>query len=354
MKKIVYTIIILVLLLSGAIYILLSNKEQNQQETAIISEKNETTSVKVDTVKRITPDLAYSSNGTFEPEQQLMVTPETSGTIQRIVVKEGDRVAKGQILAYLKKDQANVSYQNANANYQNALANYSRYQQAFKTGGVTREQVEQMKLQLENAKSTLENAHLNVEDTRIKASISGFINKKFIEPGAVVSTTTSLFEIVNINTLKLQVSVPELQVSHIRVDQPAQIKVSIYPDTTFTGKVSFVAEKADRSLNFPMEITLKNSTAYPVKAGMYATAVFSSSPADLTPIKVISRNAFTEGLGESEVFVVRDNKVHLQKVQTGRRFNNEVEILSGLEIGDVVVVSGQINLDDQSRIQITP
>jgi len=354
MKKIVYTTIILVLVLSGAIYMLLSNKEENQQETAIITEKNEAISVKADIVKSITPELTYSSNGTFEPEQQLIVTPETAGTIQKVVVKEGDNVAKGQILAYLKKDQANLSYQNANANYQSALKNYHRYQQAYKTGGVTKEQLDQMKLEVENTKSTLENAQLNMEDTRIKAPISGFINKKFIESGAVVTTATSLFEIVDINILKLQVSVPELQVSHIRVGQPALIKLSIYPDTSFTGKVSFVAAKADRSLNFPMEITLRNNTAYPIKAGMYATAVFTNSSIEKNPIKVISRNAFTEGLGESEVFVVKDSKVHLQKVQTGRRFNNEVEVLSGLEIGDVVVVSGQINLEDMAQIQITP
>lgn len=352
MKKIIYTIIIVAILLSGAIYILLSNKEQNQQETATITKKNEAISVKVDTVKNITPNLTYNSNGTFEPIQELIITPETSGTIKKIIVKEGEEVTKDQTLAYLKKDEANLSYQNANANYQNALENYNRYQRAYKSGGVTKEQLEQMQLQLENAKSTVNNAHLDIEETRIKASINGFVNKKYIEPGMVVNTATSLFEIVDIHTLKLQVNVPELQVSNIRAGQSAQIQLSVYPDTTFMGKVSFVAAKAERSLNFPVEITLENNATYPIKAGMYATAIFNNSSEGMKPVKVISRNAFTEGLGESEVFVVKNNKVHLQKVLTGRSFNNQVEILSGLEAGDVVVTSGQINLEDQSQIQI--
>ena len=352
MKKTVYTIIIFCLVLGGAIYLLLSNKEQNQQETALITQKNDAISVKADTVKRITPQLSYRSNGTFKPEQELIVTPETSGTILKITVKEGDPVSKGQTLAYLKKDQINVSYRNADANYRNALENYERYQRAFKTGGVTREQLEQIKLQLDNAKSTLENANLDLEDTRIKASINGVINKKFVETGAVVNTTTSLFEIVDINTLRLQVSVPELQVSHIAAGREAQIRLNVYPDTTFTGKVAFVAAKADRSLNFPVEITLQNSTTHPIKAGMYATAIFSTPSEQINTIKVISRNAFTEGLGESEVFVVKNNKVHLQKVRTGKNYNNQVEILDGLQVGDVVVTSGQINLEDQSAIQI--
>ena len=352
MKKIIYSILIGTIVLGGAIYLLLSNKKQNQQETALITQKNDAISVKVDTVKRITPQLSYSSNGTFKPEQELIVTPETSGTILKIMVKEGDQVRKGQTLAYLKKDQANVSYQNANANYENALENYKRYQRAYKTGGVTQEQLEQMKLQLDNAKSSLENANLDIEDTRIKASINGFINKKYIEPGTVVNTSTSLFEIVDITTLKLRVSVPELQVSHIQKGQKAQIQLNVYPDTTFTGSVSFVAAKADRSLNFPVEISLQNSRSHPIKAGMYATGIFNTSSEKIKPIKIISRNAFTEGLGESEVFVVKNNKAHLQKVRTGRNLNNQVEILDGLQVGDVVVTSGQINLEDQSAIQI--
>lgn len=354
MKKIIYSIIIGAIVLAGAIYLLVSNKEQNQQETTLITKKNDAISIKVDTVKRITPQLSYSSNGTFEPEEELIVTPETSGTILKIMVKEGDQVRKGQTLAYLKKDQASISYQNANVTYQNALENYERYQRAYKTGGVTQEQLEQMKLQLDNAKSTLENANLDVEDTRIKASINGFINKKFIETGAVVNTTTSLFEIVDIRSLKLRVSVPELQVSHIRAGEQAKIQLNIYPDTTFTGRVSFVAAKADRSLNFPVEITLQNSQTHPIKAGMYATAIFNRSSEEIKPVKVISRNAFTEGLGKSDVFVVKNNRVHLQKIQTGRSFDNQVEILRGLKVGDVVVTSGQINLEDQSAIQIIP
>ncbi|WP_419213994.1 efflux RND transporter periplasmic adaptor subunit [Maribacter sp. X9] len=352
MKKIIYSILIGAIVLGGAIYILLSNKAQNQQETALITQKNHAISVKVDTVKCITPQLSYRSNGTFKPEQELIVTPETSGTILKIMVKEGDQVQKGQTLAYLKKDQAKVSYQNANANYQNAFENYERYQRAYKTGGVTQEQLEQMQLQLNNAKSSLENANLDMEDTRIKASINGVINKKFVETGAVVNTGTSLFEIVDITTLKLLVSVPELQVSNIRAGQQAQIQLNVYPDTTFTGNVSFVAAKADGSLNFPVEITLQNRQNHPLKAGMYATAIFNFSSEELQPISVISRNAFTEGLGESEVFVVKNNKVHLQKVRTGKNFNNQVEILDGLQLGDVVVTSGQINLEDQSAIQI--
>ena len=352
MKRTLYTILILIFVLSGAICILFSNKEQNEQETAIITKKNEAVSIKVDTVKLETPGFIYTGNGTFEAIQQLMVAPETAGTVQKIMVQEGDTVTKGQILAYLKEDQANVIHQNANAIYQNALENYTRYQQAYKTGGVTREQLEHIELALENAKSSLTNADLQMNDTRIRATINGIINKKMVEPGAVVNPSSTLFEIVDISFLKLNVTVPETQIAPIHTGQEVRIQSSIYPDTTLVGKVTFVASKADASLNFPVQVTVKNSYNYPLKAGMYATAIFSPKQDHTHPIKMISRDAFMQGLGSSQVFVVKNNKVSITNVITGRTSGTRVEILKGLDVGDIVVTSGQINLEDQSAIQV--
>lgn len=354
MRKTVYRIVIVTALLLVAVYILVSNRERNQEEAAIITQKNKAVSVKVDTVTLRKPDIIYKSNGTFESVQQLVVAPETSGTIQKILVKEGDTVVKGQTLAYLKKDQATVTHQNATATYQNALENYNRYQQSYKTGGVTKEQLEHVQLELENAKAALNKAALQVEDTHIKATINGIINKKYIEPGAVVTTTSTLFEIVDISYLKLQLSVPEMQVAQIHLGQKVYIQSSVYPDTTLTGDVSFIAAKANSSLNFPVQVTLKNNRSYPLRAGMYATAIFTPDKKNIQPVKMISRDAFMEGLGSSQVFVVKNHQAYLQNVLTGRNFNDNVEILKGLEAGDIIVTSGQINLEDQSTIQIIP
>jgi multidrug efflux pump subunit AcrA (membrane-fusion protein) len=84
-------------------------------------------------------------------------------------------VSVGQTLAIVRSDVVNVNAQNANAIYQNAVADYNRFENAFKTGGVTKQQLDQAKLQMVNAKSQLTQANINVGDTRIKAPISGSI-----------------------------------------------------------------------------------------------------------------------------------------------------------------------------------
>ena len=80
------------------------------------------------------------------------------------------------------------------------------------------------------------------------------MNKKYIEPGSVLGAGTQLFDIVNVSKLKLKVNVNENQVAGLRVGNTINVKASVYPDASFSGKISFIAPKADASLNFPVEI----------------------------------------------------------------------------------------------------
>src|SRR5581483_9060508 len=138
-------------------------------------------------------------------------------------------------------------------NYKNAQADVTRYENAFKTGGVTQQQLDQARLNADNAKAKLEQSRINLGDANIKATISGIINKKHIEPGTVVAPGTALFDIVNVSTLKLNVTVNEAQIPYLQVGKTVKVKASVFPDKTFTGKIAFIAPKADEALNFPVE-----------------------------------------------------------------------------------------------------
>ena len=181
MKKIIITVVVIAASLGIIAYVLTNNKKENEAKTAIVAEKNATISVRTDVVKTEEVSLDFVSNGNFEPVQELKFSAEKSGKITKILAKEGDYVSVGQTLAIVRSDVVNVNAQNANAIYQNAVADYNRFENAFKTGGVTKQQLDQAKLQMVTAKSQLTQANINVGDTRIKAPISGFINKKHIE-----------------------------------------------------------------------------------------------------------------------------------------------------------------------------
>src|SRR5690606_19552459 len=135
----------------------------------------------------------------------------------RVLVSEGAQVKAGQVLAIIESDKQNVSVSNAQAVYNNAKAEVDRFENAFATGGVTRQQLDQVKLQLENAKNNLRSAELTASDVNVRASFPGVVNSRKVEPGKYVNPGEELFEIVNLSSLKLKVNVDEKNISAVKM-----------------------------------------------------------------------------------------------------------------------------------------
>jgi RND family efflux transporter MFP subunit len=243
----------------------------------------------------------------------------------------------------------NIDLETAQAAYQNALRDKQRYENAFQTGGVTQQQLDQAKLALENAEARVAQARVRINDANIKSSINGIVNKRYIEPGAVVNPGTQLFELVDVSRLKLAITVNETQVASLKVGDKVDVKASVFPDLNFGGTVSFIAPKADASLNFPVEIEIASNPGNKLKAGMYGTAIFSFG--NTAPVITIPRSAFVGSVSTNQVFVVEGgNTARIRNVIAGRVLGDKVEILQGLNEGESIITSGQINLADGSKI----
>ncbi len=347
MKKLGYIIAGAVAL--GLIFFVLTrNKQKNEAETAIVSAKNAAVAVRIDTVKTEDVSTDFVANGNFEASQSLTFSAENSGRVTKVYADEGTRVKIGQVLAVIEGDKLSVDVQSAQAAYQTALADKQRYENAFKTGGVTSQQVDQANLALANAKARLDQARISYGDATIRSSINGIVNKRHIEPGSVVASGTPLFDLVNVSKLKLRVTVGESQIANLKLGSTVKVTASVFPDKSFSGKITFIAPVADASLNFPVEIEIEN-TGNDLRAGMYGTAHFSGGEQQARAL-VIPRNAFLGSVSSNQVFVVKGTQARLTKVVSGRIFGDRVEILSGLSQGDIVVVSGQINLTDGTEI----
>lgn len=353
MKKLSRNLVIIIITLAALaiiVFVLNKNKSKNEAETAIVAQQNEFVNVEVDTVKYAVINTAHKSNGVFAPLQELQMSAEQSGRVLKVFVKEGDRVSIGQPLALVKADQISVDLEKAKAAYQNAKTNYTRYSEAFKSGGVTKQDVDKAKLDLSNAEAALNQSKISYGDATIKAPINGIINLKTVEPGTVVSPGTSLFEIVNISSLKFKTSISESRIATIKQGDTININVSAIPDKTFQGVVSFIAPKADEALSFPVELEVTNTVNTMLKAGMYGSVNFETSSSKKLSI---NRKAFVGSMSSQQVFVLKpDNTVVLTKVVTGISTENSVEIVNGLSKGDIVVTNGQINLDDGTKVKV--
>jgi RND family efflux transporter MFP subunit len=351
MKKNIITIGLILAALAIISYTLMNNKKENEAKTAIVAEKNASVSVKVGTVKTEDISLDFSANGNFEPLQELNFSAEKPGRVVRVLVKEGDYVRIGQTLAIIRSEQISSDLQTAQASYQNAQADYNRFENAYKTGGVTKQQLDQAKLGLVTSKSRLQQAKVNIGDTNIKATINGIVNKRYIEPGSVLGAATQMFDIVNVSKLKLKVTVNESQVASLKLGNTVQVSASVYPDTKFSGKITFIAPKADTSLNFPVEIEIANNSSNDLKAGMYGTAEFASNQQKQS-LMVVPRNAFVGSVSSNQIFVVENGVAKLKTVTAGRILGDKVEIINGLSDGETVITTGQINLQDGSKVDI--
>ncbi len=350
MKKILIYIAAAVAL-AAVLYTINNNKKKQEADVAEVAKQVEKINVDVITTKRELINTNYGANGTFLPKQELSFPSEISGRVVRVLVDEGSRVGVGQTLAIIKKDAIEVDVTQAQNNLQNAIIDNQRYENAFKTGGVTKQQLDNSRLQLKNAQAAVRAQNIRVNDTNVRATISGIVNKRYIEPGSVVSPGSQMFDIVNINTLKLSVLVDESQIGKIQIGQTVNVTVNALPDKTYTGKISFIAPKADNSLNFPVEIEVANDGA--LKAGMYASALFkTNNGAENQSMLVVPASAFVDGVNSGQIFIAENGVAKLIKVAVGKIYGDKVEIISGLNEGQQVITSGQINLDNGSKINI--
>jgi membrane fusion protein (multidrug efflux system) len=353
MKKVITTLVILIIIISGIAYVLSNNKKKNQEKTDFIAKGNGAIAVNIAEVKKTVPELDFTSNGTFAPAQELNFLSENAGRVTNIYVTEGSRVSKGQVLARIDAEIINTDRETAEATYQNALKDEARYQSSYATGGVTQQQLDQAKLATKNAKLRLQASQRRLSDANIKSPINGIVNKKYIEVGAFVTAQgTQLFELVDISKLKLKVNVNESQVANLKIGDKVNIKSTVYPNDNFSGKVSFIAAKADGSLNFPVEIEVSNSIKNSLKAGMYGTAIFDF-PTQTASI-LIPRTSFVGSVNSNQVYVYdkSTNTAKLRNVVAGRILGETVEVLSGLAEGETVITSGQINLVDGTAVSI--
>lgn len=353
MKKIIITIVIVVAALGAIAYVLTNNKKKNEAKTAFIAEGGGAVAVRVAAVGRKAIDLDFSANGNFIPNKELDFLSENAGRVTAIYVDEGSMVRKGQVLARIDAEIINTDKAAAQAAYQNAVRDEARYKSSFETGGVTQQQLDQAKLSTQNARLRLQASQRRLSDANIKSPINGVVNKRYIEVGAFVTAQgTKLFELVDVSKLKLKVNVGESQVANLKIGDRIDIKSSVFPDEQFSGKVSFIAAKADESLNFPIEIEVSNNVKNSLKAGMYGTALFKFPKQ--APGILIPRTSFVGSVSSNQVFVLdKATKTSvLRRVVAGRILGESVEILDGLKEGETVITSGQINLSEGTAVSV--
>lgn len=348
MKKTIYFLGIFIII-AIIVIILIMNKKTTDAKTELATGTSAAVSVKMDVVKEASYNVSFSSNASLEAIRELTFVSDVSGRVVRILADEGTFVSKGKALIQVDDELLKADFTSSEAALNSLKKDYDRYKNANSQGGVTDQQLDNITTQLIAAESRYTSSKRRLADATIKSPISGTINKRYIEVGAYLNPGAKLFDIIDDSQLKVYCNVTEQQVLLVKKGQKVRISCNTFPDEVFNGTVTFIGEKADRTLNYPVEVTINQRDKKQLKAGMYVSSYF-----DMKTEKqgiIIPRNAISGSVKSANVYVVKNAIVSKKAVVVGAIIENNVEIMSGLQVGDSIVVSGIINVNEGTKVQ---
>ena len=349
MKNLLIISIVIVTLVGACTAVLMYNKKKIEEKSQLDGNLRQIP-VFVADVKSSEISGNFEVDGSFSAIHELMVLSETQGKVKDLLFSTGDVVMRAQTLAQLDDELLKSQLVFAQAALDKAKADMAKFEGLLKAGGVSSQQVEDVRLGLIKSQTDVATLKKQLEYTTIKAPIQGTVTRRLIETGTVVMPGTPVAEIVDVSRLKMIANVAESEVVHIRKGMKVNVTTSLYPGVKYAGTVISVGVKADDAKRFPVEIEMANDLSNPLKAGMFGTVAFAFE--GKRQAIMIPRNAIVGSIKTPRVYVVENDKAVLRDVGIGSAKDKEVEITSGLKPGEVVVTSGQINLDNQSAVRI--
>ncbi|WP_018477572.1 efflux RND transporter periplasmic adaptor subunit [Pontibacter roseus] len=349
MKKLIY-IVVVVLILGAVGFKLMSNKEQMAANAAVASIKSDAIPVTITEVASAKLDKSFTAQGNFAPIQSLTLLSETQGQIQRVLKRKGDKVKAGDLLVQVESNTMSADLATAQTNAEKAKRDLERFENLAAGDAITKRQLEEARLAAKSTEAQLVAARQRLNKTRITAPISGEINEIYVEVGSYLNMGTKLYDIVNVDKLKLQVKASESEVLLISKGDKVKVKAAAGAGQEYEGIVTAIAAQADPSLKFDVEIEVKNAANNNLRAGMYGTASFEVD--DQRDAMLLPREAIVGSIQNPSVYVVNNGVANMRQVKVGVVTQDKVEILDGVKPGEKVVQSGQINLREGIKVSV--
>lgn len=353
-KKTIIIIVILVVIAALAAFRIYDNLNQNAT-----TEEDESIAVETAVVQMGTIEETTTLKGTLQGEKEVDVTPMTSGTVQYIGVAVGDYVYAGQTICSIDNSnyqanllQAQANYNSALANANNAKSNLAKMEALYAEGAVSKQQVEQAQLAVdtsgvEAAAAQVQAAQQQIQNCVVSAPISGQVAAVNVEQGSMASTGGPVVRLVTVDNVKIRTDVTESNINSVKQGETLNVKIDAASEYDFVGKITAVAPAADQQTNtYPVEITISNASGL-LKPGMFAEAQLVTKRANnvlIVPAEAVNTDNCVYVLQE-------DNTVKKVEVTVGLSNENYVEIVSGLELGEVIVTTGQHLLFDGAEVR---
>jgi membrane fusion protein (multidrug efflux system) len=288
--------------------------------------------------------------GTTEAWQDVQVSADTAGRIEWMGPREGDKVNKGDLLIKIDVSALKAAMDHAAAQLKLADDLYQRRKRLFDRKIIAKEELDQSATQRTLAATDYEQIKVRYNQGFPRSPITGIINHLYVDTGEFIDTGKPIVDIVNIDRIKINVRVPELDIRFVRVSQKTPVRIDAFPERDLGGKVDFVSFKADPATKTFLVRTLIDNPLGDIRPGMIARAVFVRRV--ITDALVAPLFALVDKGGERLVFVEEDGLAQSRTVSIGVIQGDRVQITSGLKPGDHLIVKGHTEVEDGMKVSV--
>jgi len=296
--------------------------------------------VNVEPPKRETVTMALQFTGDVIAIQQAAIYSKVSGNIEKIYTDIGARVVRGQILALIDTTELYQTYQQAGATAENTQLNFKRTRELYGQNLVAKQDLDNAEAAYKVAAAAFDAASTRLSYAKITAPFTGYITKRYLDAGALVSPSSSiLFTLMDMDQMKIMINALEKDIPRISIGKKAKITVDAFPGRNFEGTVTRYSDAVDLSTRtMAVEINIPNHDQL-LKPGMFANVllIVDQHP-DATTIPTQAILSDDRG---PYVFVARSDTARRVRVTVGTEQEGRTEILSGLAQGDSVITVGQ-------------
>lgn len=280
---------------------------------------------------------------TVESDVKNNISSNSVLRIEKINVEVGDMVRKGQLLVQMNT----AMLQQLKLQIENQRVEFNRVDELYKVGGASKSEWDNAKMMLDVNETQYAN---RLENTQLLSPIDGVVTARNYDNGDMPGNMPIL-TIESLSPVKMKINVSETYYPLVKKGMGVEVRLDVYGDEVFAGKVSLVYPTIDPITHtFPVEITLANANQR-VRPGMFARAVlaFGIENRVVVPDQAVVKQM---GAGDHYVYVYEGGKVSYNKVQLGRRLGDEYEVISGVPTDAQVVVAGQKKLADGVEVEV--
>jgi RND family efflux transporter MFP subunit len=389
--------------LAPGVFLLLASCNK-QEPVQAKQEKSGPVAVTVTKVQTREIRRSVESVGTLFPYDETIVSAEIDGRVDQVNFDLGDNINESQVLVHisdeeqrylllqneaqlrsamerlgLKSEKERIADINQTPDVRRAQADLFEAEQRYKRTRELRDQgigsqqdmdqaqsrfqAQQAALDatINQARNLIQDVERNralvelqrkkLRDTTVRAPLTGQVKERQVTVGQFVRTNTPLATIVKIDPIRLRLEVPERMAPWVKTGQVVEVSVEAFADRKFEGRISRISPTVDQQKRtFVVEALIPNGSGQ-LKPGSYGRARVPTDKIDralLVPFRAVNYV-----LGSNKSFVVSDGVIAAREVKVGDRFENDIEILEGLELGEQVATSQLARLDSGVKVRVT-